>query len=113
MKRCNCPIDQYRFISIERDTTYLDTSLTSANIVLIICDEIILITCISTRDKRIIPLQYSLQNIRHIQNLVLKQSILGFEANDIKYSSVATPVTELYYKSTMTKGQSVVIPFSH
>jgi hypothetical protein len=29
------------------------------------------------------------------------------EANDIKYSSVATPVTELYFKSVMQKGQTL------
>jgi hypothetical protein len=35
-------MDQYRFISIERDTTYLDTSPTKEYIALIICEKIIL-----------------------------------------------------------------------
>jgi hypothetical protein len=36
-------MDQYRFISIERDTTHLDTSPTiQENIALIICEKIIL-----------------------------------------------------------------------
>jgi hypothetical protein len=36
-------MDQYRFISIERDTTYLDTALRSReNTVLIICERITL-----------------------------------------------------------------------
>ena len=43
-----------------------------------------------------------------IQNLVLRPSILlFFEANQIRYYSVATPVTVLYFKTTIKKGQSV------
>jgi hypothetical protein len=35
-------MDQYRFISIERDTTYLDTQRSRENTVLIICERITL-----------------------------------------------------------------------
>jgi hypothetical protein len=51
-------------------------------------------------------LQYSLKEFLRIQNFKAKHFNF-LEANDIKYSSVATPVTELYFKSVMQKGQTL------
>jgi hypothetical protein len=48
-------MDQYRFISIERDTTYLDTASRSReNTVLIICERITLDFGSPMKGKRII-----------------------------------------------------------
>ena len=41
-----------------------------------------------------------------ILNLVLRQNNLITESQDIKYANVATPVTELYFKTTIQRGQS-------
>ena len=104
------PIDQYRFISIERDTTYLDTSLTiqreySFNY---LRKDNFGLLAFPNEGQTYNTLQYSLTKYSPYPEMGFKAKHFGFlEANDVKYSSVATPVTELYYKSTMTKGQSV------
>ena len=104
------PIDQYRFISIERDTTYLDTSLTiqrEYSFNYLRRDNFGLLP-FPNEGQTYNTLQYSLTKYSPYPEFGFKAKHFGFlEANDIKYSSVATPVTELYYKSTMTKGQSV------
>jgi hypothetical protein len=104
------PIDQYRFISIERDTTYLDTSLTiqrEYSFNYLRRDNFGLLA-FPNEGQTYNTLQYSLTKYSPYPEFGFKAKHFGFlEANDIKYSSVATPVTELYYKSTMTKGQSV------
>ncbi|MDG2431679.1 putative porin [Flavobacterium sp.] len=104
------PIDQYRFISIERDTTYLDTSLTiqreySFNY---LRKDNFGLLAFPNEGQTYNTLQYSLTKYSPYPEMGFKAKHFGFlEAYDVKYSSVATPVTELYYKSTMTKGQSV------
>jgi hypothetical protein len=104
------PIDQYRFISIERDTTYLDTSLTiqrEYSFNYLRKDNFGLLP-FPNEGQTYNTLQYSLTKYSPYPEFGFKAKHFGFlEANDVKYSSVATPVTELYYKSTMTKGQSV------
>jgi hypothetical protein len=53
-------------------------------------------------------LQYSLKEFSPYPEFGFKAKHFNFlEANDIKYSSVATPVTELYFKSVMQKGQTL------
>jgi hypothetical protein len=55
-------MDQYRFISIERDTTYLDTaSLSRENTVLIICERITLDFGFANEGQTYNTLQYSLK----------------------------------------------------
>lgn len=104
------PIDQYRFISIDRDTTYLDTSLTiqrEYSFNYLRKDNFGLLS-FPNEGQTYNTLQYSLIKYSPYPEMGFKAKHFGFlEANDVKYSSVATPVTELYYKSTMTKGQSV------
>jgi hypothetical protein len=94
------------FVSIERDTTYLDTSLTIQKEYSLIISErhFWFVAFFLMKGKLIITLQYGLAEF--FLNLDSRQNILIFEANDIKYSSVATPVTELYFKSVMQKGQT-------
>lgn len=103
-------IDQYRFISIERDTTYLDTSLTiqqeySFNY---LRKDIFGLLPFANEGQTYNTLQYGLTNFSPYPEFGFKAKHFNFlEANDIKYSSVATPVTELYFKSVMQKGQSL------
>jgi hypothetical protein len=104
------PIDKYRFVSIDRDTTYLDTSLTiqrEYSFNYLRKDNFGLLP-FPNEGQTYNTLQYSLTKYSPYPEFGFKAKHFGFlEANDVKYSSVATPVTELYYKSTMTKGQSV------
>jgi hypothetical protein len=103
-------MDMYRFIDIERDTTYLDTSLTiqreySFNY---LHKDIFGLLPFSNEGQTYNTLQYSLNEIAPLPEFGFKAKHFNFlEANQIKYSSVATPVTELYFKSVMQKGQSV------
>lgn len=103
-------IDQYRFITIERDTTYLDTSLTiqreySFNY---LRKDIFGLLPFSNEGQTYNTLQYSLNRFSPYPEFGFKAKHFNFlEANDIKYSSVATPITELYFKSVMQKGQNL------
>jgi hypothetical protein len=103
-------MDQYRFISIERDTTYLDTSLTiqkeySFNY---LRKDNFGLLAFSNEGQTYNTLQYSLNEISPLPEFGFKAKHFNFlDANDIKYSSVAAPVTELYFKSVMQKGQTL------
>ena len=102
-------IDQYRFISIEKDTTYIDTSLTiqkeySFNY---LRKDTFGLLPFANEGQTYNTLQYSLNTFSPYPEFGFKAKHFNFlEANQIRYSSVATPVTELYYKSVMEQGQS-------
>src|SRR3970040_3067875 len=114
LKNGNTPkvatMDMYRFISIERDTTYLDTSLTiqreySFNY---LRKDIFGLLPFANEGQTYNTLQHSLTEFSPYPEFGFKAKHFNFlEANDIRYSSVATPVTELYFKSVMKKGQNV------
>lgn len=103
-------IDQYRFISIERDTTFIDTSLTiqkeySHNY---LRKDTFGLLPFANEGQTYNTLQYSLNTFSPYPEFGFKAKHFNFlESNQIRYSSVATPVTELYFKSVMGKGQSV------
>ena len=103
-------VDLYKIYTLEKDTTFVDTSLT-------IQDEY----RYNYLRKDIFGLMpfaneghtYNTLNFGLIQKNVLPN--IGFtakhfnylEASDIKYYSVPTPLTELYYKTVMEQGQSL------
>ncbi|MFV8268341.1 putative porin [Flavobacterium sp. GT2N3] len=103
-------IDMYRFISIDNDTTYIDTSLTiqkeySHNY---LRKDIFGLLPFANDGQTYNTLQYSLTDFSPYPEFGFKAKHFNFlEANQIRYSSVATPVTELYFKTTVRKGQSV------
>lgn len=103
-------VDLYKIYTLEKDTTFVDTSLT-------IQDEY----RYNYLRKDIFGLMpfaneghtYNILNFGLIQKNALPK--IGFtakhfnylEARDIKYYSVPTPLTELYYKTVMEQGQSL------
>ena len=103
-------IDMYRFITIDNDTTYIDTSLTiqkeySHNY---LRKDIFGLLPFANDGQTYNTLQYSLTDFSPYPEFGFKAKHFNFlEANQIRYSSVATPVTELYFKTTVRKGQSV------
>jgi hypothetical protein len=103
-------IDLYRVITIDRDTTYIDTLLTiqkeySHNY---LRKDIFGLLPFANDGQTYNTLQYNLTDISPYPEFGFKAKHFNFlEANQIKYFSVATPVTELYFKSTIRKGQSV------
>ncbi|MFV8342326.1 putative porin [Flavobacterium sp. XS2P39] len=102
-------IDMYRVITLDRDTTYIDTSLTiqkeySHNY---LRKDIFGLLPFSNDGQTYNTLQYSLTDFSPFPEFGFKAKHFNFlEANQIRYSSVATPVTELYFKTTIQKGQS-------
>ncbi|MDI5898592.1 putative porin [Flavobacterium yafengii] len=103
-------IDLYQFITLERDTTYIDTSLTiqkeySHNY---LRKDIFGLLPFANDGQTYNTLQYNLTDFSPYPEFGFKAKHFNFlEANQIRYSSVATPVTELYFKTTVRKGQSV------
>ncbi len=103
-------IDLYKVITIENDTTYIDTSLTiqkeySHNY---LRKDIFGLLPFANDGQTYNTLQYSLTDFSPYPEFGFKAKHFNFlEANQIRYYSVATPVTELYFKTTVRKGQSV------
>ncbi|SFE20149.1 putative porin [Flavobacterium xueshanense] len=103
-------IDLYKVITIDNDTTYIDTSLTiqkeySHNY---LRKDIFGLLPFANDGQTYNTLQYSLTDFSPYPEFGFKAKHFNFlEANQIRYYSVATPVTELYFKTTIKKGQSV------
>lgn len=103
-------IDMYRAITLERDTTYIDTSLTiqkkySHNY---LRKDLFGFLPFPNEGQTYNTLQYSLNSFSPLPEFGFKAKHFNFfEANQMRYYSVATPVTELYFKSVMEKGQNV------
>lgn len=103
-------IDMYRIITLERDTTYIDTSLTVKKLYsfnYLRKDNFGLLP-FPNEGQTYNTLQYSLNSFSPYPEFGFKAKHFNFlEANQIRYSSVATPVTEFYFKTVMKQGQNV------
>lgn len=103
-------IDMYRVITLERDTTYIDTSLTIKKLYsfnYLRRDNFGLMP-FPNEGQTYNTLQYSLNTFSPLPEFGFKAKHFNFlEANQIRYTSVATPVTELYFKTVMKQGQNV------
>ncbi len=103
--------EQYRILTLERDTLYIDTSLTIKSMYRhnYLRKDIFGLMPFANEGQTYNTLNFSLKN----QNEALPQ--MGFqakhfnfyEAKKINYYSVATPFTELYFKTVMEQGQSI------
>lgn len=103
-------IDMYRVITLERDTTYIDTSLTIKKLYSFnyLRKDTFGLLPFSNEGGAYNTLQYSLTDYSPFPEFGFKAKHFNFlEANQIRYSSVATPVTEIYTKTVMQQGQSV------
>lgn len=103
-------IDMYRVITLERDTTYIDTSLTIKKLYSFnyLRKDTFGLMPFPNEGQTYNTLQYSLNSFSPLPEFGFKAKHFNFkEANEIRYSSVATPVTELYFKTVMKQGQNV------
>lgn len=104
------PIDLYRIITLDRDTTYIDTSLTirkeySHNY---LRKDNFGLLAFPNEGQTYNTLNYGLVKNDIFPEMGFKAKHFNFmEANQIRYASVATPVTELYFKTTIQQGQSL------
>jgi Putative porin len=109
-KEPKATFDMYRAITLERDTTYIDTSLTIQKKYThnYLRRDLFGLLPFPNEGQTYNTLQYSLTTFAPLPEFGFKAKHFNFlEANQIRYYSVATPVTEFYFKSVMQKGQNV------
>ncbi|MGH2665689.1 putative porin [Flavobacterium sp.] len=103
-------IDKYRIVTLEKDTTYVDTSLT--------IQKEYKFNYLRKDNFGLLPFSNDGQTYTTLDFGLKQQSAypeFGFKAKqfdctkaaDINYYSVATPLTELYFKTVLEQGQSL------
>ncbi|CAI2766997.1 putative porin [Flavobacterium collinsii] len=103
-------IDQYQIITLEHDTTYVDTSLTlkSAYKQNHLRKDDFGLLAFSNIGQTFNTLQYSLTNFSPYPEIGFSGKHFNYmEADQIRYYSAATPFTELFFNTTINKGQNV------
>lgn len=103
-------IEQYQIITLEHDTTYVDTSLTikSAYKQNYLRKDNFGLMPFSNVGQTYTVLQYSLTDFSPYPEIGFKAKHFNFlEANQISYYSAATPLTELFFNTSIGKGQNV------
>ena len=109
-KQPKAAFDQYRIISLQKDTTYVDTSLTikkeyEYNY---LRKDIFGLLPFANEGQTYTVLNFGLRNFTSFPEIGFSGKQFNYlGVNDINYYSVATPVTELYFKTVMEQGQSV------
>jgi hypothetical protein len=102
--------NQYRIISLQRDTTFVDTSLTikkeyEYNY---LRKDIFGLLPFANEGQTYTVLDFGLKNFSAFPEMGFAGKHFNYiQVNDIKYYSVATPLTELYFKTVMEQGQSL------
>ena len=103
------PITSYRIISLANDTTYVDTSLTIAkeyNYNYLRKDNFGLFSFLN-EGQTYTTLNHGLQTTTPYPEIGMAGKHFNYlQAKDISYYSVATPLTDLYFKTVMEQGQS-------
>jgi hypothetical protein len=103
-------IDQYKIITIEKDTIVYDTSLT-------IHDEYRFnylrkdnfgLMAFTNEGQSYNTLDFGLTKFNSLPNVGFSAKHFNYlESEDINYYNVATPLTELYFKTVMEQGQTL------
>ncbi len=104
------PITLYKIYTLNRDTTYVDTSLTIKSDYRynnLRRDNFGLMS-FSNEGQTYNSLQFGLNPLSPYPEFGYKAKHFGFfEAHQMKYYSVATPLTDLYFKTVFQQGQSL------
>ncbi|WP_396147156.1 putative porin [Flavobacterium sp.] len=104
------PITSYKIISIDRDTTFVDTTLAikkeyDYNY---LRRDIFGLMPFPNEGQTYNTLDFGLNKFNAYPEFGFKAKHFNYlEVEDIKYFSVATPLTELYFKTVMEQGQNV------
>ncbi len=104
------PHTSYKIYTIERDTTYVDTSLTikSDYKYNYLRKDSFGLLPFANEGQTYTTLDYGLHQINSYPEFGFKGKHFNYlDVKDINYYSVATPLTELYFKTVMEQGQSV------
>jgi hypothetical protein len=103
-------ITQYQVFNLKKDTTYIDTSLTIKDQYQFnyLRKDIFGLLPFLNEGQTYQTLQYGLQEYSAFPALGFNAKRFNYKTeNDIKYYKVATPYTDLYYKTVMEQGQNV------
>jgi Putative porin len=102
--------NQYRIVTLQRDTTYVDTSLTirkSYKFNHLRKDNFGLLP-FANDGQTYNTLDFGLKINKTLPEFGFKAKHFNYaEVIDVNYYSVATPITELYFKTVLEQGQSV------
>ncbi len=102
--------EQYKIYTLERDTTYVDTSLTikSEYKYNYLRKDNFGLQQFANEGQTYNKLFFGLNQYNPYPDFGFKSKQFGYlQLDDINYYSVATPLTELYFKTVMEQGQSV------
>ena len=102
--------DQYRIITLQRDTTYVDTSLTIKKEYALnyLRKDIFGLMPFANEGQTYTTLDFGLNQFNPYPEIGLTGKHFNFlVANDIHYYHVPTPLTELYFKTVMEQGQNL------
>ena len=104
------PHNLYKIYTLKRDTTYVDTSLTiqSEYKYNLLRKDIFGLLPFVNEGHVYNTLDFSLQNKTFYPDFGFKAKHFNYlQVDDIKYYSVPTPLTELYFKTVMEQGQAL------
>ncbi len=102
--------EQYRIVTLERDTTYVDTALTIKKFYKFnyLRKDIFGLLPFANEGHTYNTLNFGINTFSALPEMGFRAKTFNFlNSNDINYYSVATPLTELYYKSVMEQGQNL------
>lgn len=103
-------ISQYKIITLERDTTFVDTSLTIKKEYEFnyLRKDIFGLMPFANEGQTYTTLQYGLNKNSPFPEFGYTAKQFNYlQANEINYYSVATPFTDLYFKTVMEQGQNL------
>lgn len=109
-KAKKAPNSSYKIISLQRDTVFVDTTLSikkeyDYNY---LRKDIFGLMPFPNEGQMYTTLNFGLNKFSSFPEFGFKAKHFAYqEVNDIKYYSVATPLTELYFKTVMEQGQNV------
>ena len=102
--------DQYRIVTLDRDTTYIDTTLTIQKLYKFnyLRKDIFGLLPFANEGQTYNTLNFGYNNFSALPEMGFRAKNFNFLGyNDINYYSVATPITDLYYKTAMEQGQTL------
>ena len=104
------PINLYKIYTLQKDTTYVDTSLTikSEYKYNLLRKDIFGLLPFANEGHTYNSLDFNLHSRNVVPNFGFKAKHFNYlEANDIQYYNVPTPLTDLYFKTVMEQGQTL------
>jgi hypothetical protein len=104
------PIDLYKYYTLQQDSTYVDTTLSikSEYKYNLLRKDLFGLLSFSNEGQTYNTLDFGLNKKTVLPNFgFLAKHFNYLEAQDIKYYSVPTPLTDLYFKTVMQQGQAV------